>query len=223
MDNLFTNALRQLLKDQCTPHLIREIESGTSPKHLWQQLQESGFADALLSEAQGGADLKLIDAFPLMELCGTYALPVSLAETMFARALLAGDGIKLPEGSITLAFNSQQIDGSLVCKHVPYGRVANWVLLDQGDFCLLLPAASANIQADVFALDAVLTWSANAVQEAQRLAGRHDLRTLLACIVATQLSGTLMGVFTRTLQFANDRNQFGRPIGKFQNLIGTPS
>jgi acyl-CoA dehydrogenase len=218
MDDLLTDALRQLLADHCTSHLIRDVESGISPKNFWQQLQESGFPDALLSEAQGGADLKLSDAFPLLELCGTYALPVPLAATMCARALLASGGFKPPEGSITLALESQQVDGALVCKHVSYGRVANWVLLDQGDSCLLLPVASAIVQPDVFALDAVLTWHAKEVKEAQRVVGIHDLRTLLACIISAQLSGTLMGVFTRTLQFANDRNQFGRPIGKFQAI-----
>ena len=45
-----------------------------------------------------------------------------------------------------------------------------------------------------------------------------DLRTLQACVCAAQLSGALMSVFTRTLQFANERSQFGRPIGKFQAI-----
>ena len=34
----------------------------------------------------------------------------------------------------------------------------------------------------------------------------------------SKLSGALMAVFQRTLQYANERNQFGRPIGKFQAI-----
>jgi acyl-CoA dehydrogenase len=44
------------------------------------------------------------------------------------------------------------------------------------------------------------------------------LRQLLACVVAVQSSGAMMEVFRRTLQYANDRTQFGRPIGKFQAI-----
>jgi len=45
-----------------------------------------------------------------------------------------------------------------------------------------------------------------------------DLRTLQACLTAAQLAGALMEVFHRTLQYANERHQFGRPIGKFQAI-----
>jgi acyl-CoA dehydrogenase len=218
MDDLFTDALRKLLADQCTPQLIRDIESGQPAAPLWQALESSGFADALLTQALGGAGLQLCEVFPLMELCGTYVLPVPMAETMLARALLTDAGLTPPQGSITFAWHAQQVDGSLVCMHVSNGRVADWVLLDQGDTSLLLPVASARLQPAVFALDASLTWNARDVASAQRLVGPHDLRTLMACICATLMSGTLMAVFNRTLQFANERSQFGRPIGKFQAI-----
>ena len=218
MDDLFTDALRQLLLDQCTPKLVREIESGQSAEPLWNKLEESGFPDALLSEAQGGAGLTLSEVFPMLELCGAYAVPLPLAETMLARALLAQAGLEAPNGCITFGLDATRADGAIRCKRVPFGRVANWVLLAYGDVCRLLPMAQAEMKPTVFALDADLAWRAADVDAAQRLVGQHDLRTLHACICAAQLSGALMSVFTRTLQFANERSQFGRPIGKFQAI-----
>lgn len=218
MDDLFADALRQLLVDQCTPQLVREIESGQSAEAFWNKLQESGFADALLSEEQGGAGLALPDVFAMIELCGSYAVPVPLAETMLARSLLARSGLEPPQGCITFGLDATSADGAIRCKLVSCGRVANWVLLSHGDACLLLPVARAEMGPAVFALDAELAWSAAEVDAARRLAGGHDLRTMQACICAAQLSGALMSVFTRTLQFANERSQFGRPIGKFQAI-----
>lgn len=218
MDDLFADALRQILTDQCTPQLVREIESGGSAEAFWNKLEESGFADALLSEEQGGAGLALPDVFALIELCGSYAVPVPLAETMLARSLLARAGIEPPQGCITFGLDAMSADGAIRCKLVSCGRVANSVLLAHGDACLLLPVARAETRPAVFALDAELAWSAADVDAARRLAGGHDLRTLQACICAAQLSGALMSVFTRTLQFANERSQFGRPIGKFQAI-----
>lgn len=218
MDDLLSHALRQLLEDQCTPALVRSIERGESPAGFWNRLEESGFADALVPEEQGGAGLALSDVFPLMELCGTYATPVPLAETMLARALLANAGVERPGGSIALASGEPGTGGDLRCASVPFGRVADWVLVQQGAQCLLLPAAQAERGKAVFPLDAALTWAPAAVAAAKRVAGDHDLQALQACAAAAQLAGTLMSVFTRTLQYANERQQFGRPIGKFQAI-----
>lgn len=218
MDDLFTDALRQLLTDQCTPQLVRDIEGGQSAAPLWKQLEESGFADALVSESQGGAGLALPDAFALFELCGSHPVPVPLAETMLARAILADAGVERPLGSIALAEACKSADGRITCALVACGRVADWALVTHSGECLLLPVAQAECLPAVFPLDASLDWSAEAARAARPVPGEHDLHTLQACIHAAQLAGALMNVFTRTLQYANDRNQFGRPIGKFQAI-----
>ncbi len=218
MDDLLTDALRQLLADQCTPQVVREIESGQPAAALWDLVQQSGFADAMVGEEQGGAGLALADAFPLFELCGSFAVPVPLAETMMARSLLAQAGLERPAGSIALAHCGESAGGAVRCALVPGGRVADWVLAARASECLLLPVAQAQSSAAVFPLDATLSWSAAAQAAAQRLPGHHDLHTVQACIAAARLAGALMAVFTRTLQYANERNQFGRPIGKFQAI-----
>ena len=214
----FTDALRDLLNDQCTLRHVRDIEAGQSARSLWDALESSGFADALLPEAQGGAGLALADAFPLFELCGSFAVPVPLAETMVARALLADAGVKPPSGSIALARLLPQDDRNAVCERVACGRTADWVLAAQADGCVLLPTGSATKSDAVFVLDATLVWTAAAREEALSLPVAFNMRLLQACLAAAQLSGALMAVFESTLQYANDRNQFGRPIGKFQAI-----
>jgi acyl-CoA dehydrogenase len=218
VDDLLSRGLRQLLQDQCTPQLVRRIESGESAAALWAMLEESGFPDALVGEAQGGAGLALSDVFELLELCGTHAVPVPLGETMLARALLAGAGIGRPAGSIALAQGHATDDGGIRCVNVPGGRVADWVLVQQREDCLLLPVAQAERTAAVLVLDATLEWNAAAIADAQQAEGTYDLPLLQACVSAAQLAGALMSVFTRTLQYANERVQFGRPIGKFQAI-----
>ena len=133
MDDLLTDALRQLLQDRCTPQVVRDIEAGDSSEPLWRLLEESGFADALVPEDEGGAGLSLSQAFPLLELCGAYAVPVPLAETMLARAVLAEAGVARPAGSIAFGQASADSDGRLSCALVPGGRVADWVLAAHGD------------------------------------------------------------------------------------------
>ncbi len=222
MDEIYIDALRGVLTDHCTPQAVRAIEGGQAPEALWEAIEASGFADALLPEADGGAGLSLAEAFPLLELCGAFVVPVPLAETMAARALLAQAGVPRPGGSIALAQGHMQGDGTLVCERASFGRVADWVLVELGvgvdKTCLLLPVDAASSEAAVAALDATLSWPAPAQAMAQSVPGVPDVRVPLACVLAAQLAGALMSVFTRTLQYANDRNQFGRPIGKFQAI-----
>lgn len=218
MDDLPANALEQLLQDQCTPQLVRAVEAGQPVRELWARLEESGFADALVPESAGGAGLVLTDAFPLLALCGSFAVPAPFAQTLLARALLARAGLDRPRGSIALACVAARQSGAIRCANVPCGRVAHWVLACVEGATVLLPAAQAQRTAGVFPLDASLQWSEEGITQARRVAGSHDLEALQACAAAAQLSGALMNVFHRTLRYANERQQFGRPIGRFQAI-----
>lgn len=221
-DDLFADAARQLLRDQCTPQVVRAIEAGGSAQALWTWLEDAGFADALLPEEQGGAGLSLAQVFGVWELCGAHALPVPLAETMVARALLARAGAPCPAGAIALAEGRLEADGALRCSVVRLGRVADSVLVQHAHGWQLLPGAQATAQPLAFCLDASMRWAPSRVAAAPKLQvalpDAIDLRTFQACLTAALLAGALMEVFRRTLQYANERNQFGRPIGKFQAI-----
>ena len=257
-DDLFSDAVRQLLTAQCTPQVVRDIEAGQSAQPLWQLIEASGFADALVDEAQGGAGLNLSAVCAVLELCGSYCLPLPLAETMLARALLAQAGVDIPAGSITFGQASERmntegnadanapesalqnadviskVSGGLCCDRVHCAQVADWVLVTKGEahgavegvthgaapgaVSLLLPVSQAKKSTVGFCLDAKLEWSQADVTKGLRLPCHYDVKTLQACIYAAQLAGAMQAVFSRTLQYANDRNQFGRPIGKFQAI-----
>ena len=229
-DDLFSDAVRQLLTAQCTPQAVRGIEAGQSAEPLWQLIEASGFADALVDEAQGGAGLSLSAVYPVLELCGAFALPVPLAETMLARALMGEAGLAVPTGSIALAHGGTSQHGGVACETVHSGKVADWVLVTQPELLgaqggdashavsLLLPVSNATKSAAGFCLDAKLEWPQAVVAKALRFPCHYDVKELQACLYAAQLAGAMQAVFSRTLQYANDRNQFGRPIGKFQAI-----
>ena len=97
-------------------------------------------------------------------------------------------------------------------------HTAEWALVSRGSDCRLLAVADAQASPAAFCLDATLEWTDAAWARAPRIGGDHDVRTLQACAYAAQLAGAMMATFARTLQYANDRQQFGRPIGKFQAI-----
>lgn len=224
MDDLFSDALRQLLDDQCTPAVVRQVEASGDGAALWAHIDSSGFADALVPETHGGSGLSLREVLGVMALCGRYTVPVPLAETMMARSVLAQAGLSdaavshTVKGSITLAQGRLADDGSLVCGNVQLGRVADAVLVSDAYHTWLLSTEHAQSSAASFVLDADLRWSAQHVAAGLQLPTHHDVRLLLGCINAAQLSGALLAVFNNTLQYANDRVQFGKAIGKFQAI-----
>ncbi|MBS0293022.1 MAG: acyl-CoA dehydrogenase [Proteobacteria bacterium] len=223
MDNdLFADAARQLLAGECTGAVVRAIEAGgrDAPESaaLWQHIEAAGLPDALLPEAEGGAGLGLSQVFGVLEQCGAHALPLPLADTMLARALLAAADVQRPAGSIALARGEPLADGGLRCVLVRGGRVAQGVLVQAGDAWRLMAVAGAQESPQALPLDAACTWTAAQVQAAPSIERDADARTLQAAVLAPQMAGALAQVFQRTLQYANERQQFGRPIGKFQAI-----
>ena len=218
MDDLFSDAVKSLLTDHCTPAVVRAIEAGQTRAVLWQQLEASGFADALVPESAGGSGLTLPDVYPVLELCGSFAVPVPLGETLLARGLLAHAGVAAPTGPVVFGTGHMGGDGRLHAAQVRCGTQADWVLVSRGGVSRLLSTADAQVQVAGFCLDAQMSWPLSAWEAAQAVPGAHDLVTLQAALYAAQLAGALMAVFSRTLQYANDRQQFGKPIGKFQAI-----
>ncbi|MDM0071416.1 acyl-CoA dehydrogenase family protein [Variovorax sp. J31P207] len=219
MEEIYTDALRGILSDNCNPTVVRAIEAGGSAEGLWEAVESSGFADVLLTEEDGGAGLSLIQAFELIEMCGAFVVPVPLAETMVARALIAQTGQPRPGGSVALATGRYMPDGELVCDAVTCGRTANWVLVATGNTSAVLLPADAAVQGEAVAkLDARLAWPTAVQRTGAEVRLTANLRELHASVLAVQLAGALGEVFTRTLAFANERQQFGRQIGKFQAI-----
>ena len=226
-NDLFADAARKVLADWCTPQVIREIESAGSRSvavaRLWQQLEETGLADALLAEEEGGAGLGLGEIFGVLEQCGAHALPLPLGETMLARAMLAQADMACPAGSIALAQGAMQADGGLHCALVRGGQVADSVLVqvqEEAGVWHLLSVSQAGLAPHAMALDASLTWSPEQLRAAGVIRQRpqFDARSLQAAVVAAQMAGAMRDVFQRSLHYANERQQFGRAIGKFQAI-----
>lgn len=222
MQNSFYDSADRFFAQECTPAQLRLIEQGSDPKPLWETLLSAGFADGLLPESAGGAGLTLNDAWPIMFCMGRHALPLPYAHTMLARAWLSQHAKAIPEGSVTFAPFQVALDHAGLTAHaVSFGLVAEWVLVQHGEQVWLLPAAEAIVtpSGGHGTLDANLTWSEAVVQRSQL--GTWDepqFRHLLALSVAVLIAGAADRVFEMTLAHANQREQFGKPIGRFQAL-----
>ncbi|MEO8279340.1 MAG: acyl-CoA dehydrogenase family protein [Ideonella sp.] len=217
--NEWVEPFDRLLGDACPTALVREVEAGKSPDRLWEAIEDSGFLDALVPEALGGHGLSLSQACGLMAAVGRHAVPAPVVQTMFARAALAQAGATVFHGSVAIAASAQHSDGVLLCRHVPCGRVAQWIIVPLDHQWRLLPRVDADCLSSGIqgSLHADLRWQAGA-------GAAFESATVIAWQqagavgAAAQMVGAMERVLEMTLAFANDRTQFGRSIGKFQAI-----
>ncbi len=219
-DDLFADSVERLLRDQCTPAVVRAIEGGSDPANLWNALVEAGFCDALVPEKADGAGLGLAEALPLFVACGRHAVPLPLAQTAMARGFLARAGVPLPDGPIAIAQAATvSPNGAVSCTQVPGGLVAQWVLAAVGNEHWLLPVADGQRTSTGIhgSLAADLSWP-TIPASTLKTNSAFDALAAGALIAAAQSSGAMARIFDLTLAHANQRVQFGKPIGKFQAI-----
>lgn len=205
----FLEPFERMLEDVATPAAVRVIEWGGSPDAMWGAFAESGFLDALVAEDRGGADLSLAEVHPLWMALGRHAVPLPVGETMIARALISD----APGGSIALAVATP---GQAVV--VPCGLVAQHVLLEtDGALHLADTASGTPEQTGVPAsLSARMRWDRLPASAAS--APNGGLRSLAAILRAALIAGAAERVTQMTAAYANERVQFGKPIGRQQAL-----
>src|SRR5579864_2069730 len=234
-DTLVQESARRLFADLATPALVNSAEAGTFPAELWDAVEKAGFTDALAAAAERPGDLAgIADAAAILREAGRFAVPLPLAETMLARWLLAGAGIEPPPGPLTflpIARGSEfraRREGSgwrLAGRaaSVPWARQARGItVLADGQVALLSSKAAdlrpgkslAGEPRDDLSVDAL----ADAAKPAPAGLDAALLYRLGALTRAVLMAGALEEVLRITVQYANDRVQFGRPIGKFQAI-----
>ncbi|WP_342066742.1 acyl-CoA dehydrogenase family protein [Achromobacter kerstersii] len=230
MDTLLGDAAERLFAQTCTPALLRAAEQGHSIAAAWQACENAGFADALVPEAQGGAGLDLADALPVVLEAGRHLCPYPIAHTVLARAWLARAGHAVPKGSIAIAAQglSMQQD-RMTGVNVPWVRVADYVLAQADGHVWLLPVAAGCVAPNGVhgSLDGEASWglraavrvdgeAAGASRIANREHGDTPLDELAAIAYAGLMAGAMDRVLAMTLDYANQRTQFGKAIGRFQ-------
>ena len=229
MRNEFFDSLDKLLADLDLTNLIRGADTSkvglNQFQAVWQALSDSGFLDVMTPESLGGAQLGWEQAWAVGFAAGYHGLPLPVMQTVFARAFLGYHDQSAPETPIALAaWASRRADGDLSVNTVSGGVLASHVLLQHGGAVYLLPCELASVEpiGGKGSFDAQMTWGQGDWQAAQlgqidAVDGSVvDVSQALALGLSIQLAGCATRVLNMTLSYANDRVQFGKPIGKFQ-------
>ncbi|WP_067487672.1 acyl-CoA dehydrogenase [Actinomadura hibisca] len=178
----------------------------------WPALEDAGLTLVGVPEEAGGSGGTLEDAAVLLRAAGYHGAPVPLAETgWLAGRLLAAAGLPVPSGPLTVAHGPS--GGPL--RRVPWGRAARCVVLADGSVAILDPAQvteGANLAGEP--RDDLVFDAAEAVAPCPVTPA--ELRRWGALARAVQLTGAMRRALELAVAYAGEREQFGRPIGRFQ-------
>jgi len=224
MSDLLKDQLDRALRGMVSMPLLRAAEQGIWPVALDQGIAGLGMDTALVPEAQGGADLAWADLGGAFEALGFHAVPIPLGEAILAQWALARLGLSRREDVAlaldTLTFGARStVSGST---QVPFGRDQSLILadVDQGGQTLLALIDASGAQSASLATvgrdPAVRLDLKDAAVLASVPAGVVSLGSALAVLRAAQITGALSRILELSIDYGNTREQFGRPIGKFQ-------
>ena len=244
-DTMIAQSTERLFAGEVNRALLDRFEAGHFPQALWQQVVDQGLTLALASEAAGGIGATWADVYPILRGVGHWQVPLPLAETLIAAQLLSLAGLEIPDGPIALIeedtagqFSVSQTAAGLqlsgTAQRVAWASACRWALISllptavqaTGRIALVDLQHSANVQitahrnpanepCDTVRLDnaAALAHANNPLPALQR-----PLRTLGAIASGAMMVGAMEWLLAQSVQYASDRVQFGKPIGKNQAI-----
>ena len=231
------NELQQLIEESATRlfegfsngngHEL--METGQFPEVLWADFLADGWLTTLLSEDDGGAGLGLAGGCVLMRLAGYHKVPLPVVESLMAVYLATKSGADCTDELIVPVVINEPVNDQSDIKlyGVPWARHA-------GSILVVYPSQNETQVSVISSQEVTIEKGQNMAGEPRddvmfnvaQLGNPNELKGIniqqieswLALSRAAQMAGALQRVLEMTVDFANERFQFGRPIGKFQAI-----
>lgn len=195
MDRLLEETTERLFADHVGKATLDAAENGGFPNELWSRFHAAG----LHLVGSAGSDTGWPDLFGVLKVAGRHAAPLPLAEILLAGAI---DGVANETHSP--AFTTIATGGV-----APWARAASRVVTADGETSTDF-ACSPNANLAGEPRDEVTLHNATPAPVPENLA------ELLALSRVALMAGALERILEMSLEYARVREQFGRPIAKFQ-------
>ena len=213
----------EFLAARFKPEKVRELADADSyDDSLWKEISELGWPGIAIAEEDGGQGLGMIELVVLLEESGYACAPSPLLGTAGAALVISAAGSdeqrsewlpKLASGEAIGAFGGFSDGESTIFCDLPRADV---VVTFDGEGALLAPASEVDFE-PFKAIDSTRSYGLVSEATGERLPGDVDAgRDRLAIAIAAELTGIAQRALEMAVDYARERQQFGRPIGSYQ-------
>jgi alkylation response protein AidB-like acyl-CoA dehydrogenase len=190
-------------------------EPGGFDRGAWTELAELGTFGIALPEDQGGVGLGAIEAVLVHESLGAGLVPGPLVAATLAAGLVDG----VIDGSVVPAILERPAHGPIVVEHLADADV---LLVVDTEGIARVDAASVGGTLLPHPTDPITPVTRlDAVPDGERIAGPEVAtawRRTGSVLASAQMVGLAEAATGVAVEYAKERQQFGKPIGTFQGL-----
>lgn len=210
---LIVDTAAKIFSDNCDKGLLDAAERGEFATDLWGLLDVNGFTK--LGTPDSGTNMA--DMYAFIQQCGRYAVPLPIAETLLVNSWCgAAEGV-FSIGELGLNGAADVLAGKAVrLVNVPWGAQATKVVGVSRDSHTVAVIETPQFEAQRHNLAGEPR--IEIVGQNSTVEVADDPYTQVALTRINLMSGCLHTVLELGIQFATERQQFGRSISKFQTI-----
>jgi len=195
----------------------------------WRAVEDAGLAAVMVPETRGGFGGGFEDAHIILHAAGRHAAPLPMAEAVIAARILAESGLATDgalTGSLTLAKDAEgrlehgRFTGTLTGVACG-GDCARAVAIIEGQVVSLACGDAEVIERHSDPTDTpylTLRFAGAPADAARSEWTAHRLFHAMALARASQIGGAITAALELAATHVNQREQFGRPLAKFQAI-----
>ncbi|HWL13641.1 MAG TPA: acyl-CoA dehydrogenase family protein [Ureibacillus sp.] len=230
MKDMIVEVVERIFKEKVEKETVDLLEADAWSQEVWEVILENEIDKVAVTEAHGGAGGDYEDLFQLYRLMGKYAVPIPFIEHTLANLALEFANLPPQTELSTVHLATKPLDvkegkASGILKHVPWARYAEKLVTlatEQGrPSLILLDLKDAQVQNqtnlaaeprdNVAFTDATILANHPLTDEQLKF-----LQQLQTAATVSKMAGAIDRAFELSVQFSKEREQFGRPIHRFQ-------
>jgi alkylation response protein AidB-like acyl-CoA dehydrogenase len=227
---MLRDTVREVLQRECAPEVVRAAWEGRPDgvRAVWDTLAETGVIGMTASEEAGGTGMGELDLVLPLEEAGYAALPGPIVDTVAV-------GIPLLEAAGTDAQKERWLSPAVAGEVrivlsledqavVAHAASADLLIAQRGGAAYCVPIAEASVSEEQ-SVDRARELGRVSFESTSQYLMREDIdvaalfalgRERAALGTAAQLVGLSRRMLHMAVQYAKDREQFGKPIGAQQ-------
>ena len=211
---------KQFLASRFKPEVVRELaEASRYDDALWTEVSELGWPGIAIDEQYGGQGLGMVELIVLCEELGYACAPLPFLANAAAGIAIESAGSDAQKEKYLPGIASGEGHGAIGDDAVVIdAEGAEVIVLFGADGPRLVPAADAALE-PLDLIDQTRRYSRLTAGDGEPLEGdAESASNRMIVAVAAELVGLGQRAMDMAVEYAKEREQFGRPIGAYQGV-----